>query len=179
MTDSDDAPTQRDGDGGLEATETGVDAANESIDTPDAAPDTQPDTQPDTEQDTGQIGDVHNVEGSLADAAPVVCEMLADGSCSPAPDYALPPCNGCYGYTGQRYDLTAKCLHPPTDETLVCTRACLGGTAVQCYVRETDGSMEVILLEIQVWDDGFEQETGLAECDSALNQEVATAPLCD
>lgn len=155
-------------DAGVDAT---IDVPGEVLaDKPDALHD---DAAPLTDAQAEQGG------GSTDGTAPVVCEALADGSCSPAPDPSLPMCNGCYGYPGQRYDSDAKCLYGSVPETLVCTTVCVAGAAQQCYVRETDGSVEVLFLGYHFWDATFEQETGLTKCDQALSQEVMNAPMCE
>jgi len=108
--------------------------------------------------------------------APISCEILADGSCSPAPDTSLGECNGCYRVTGQWYDVEGKCLYG--GGTRVCTTVCFAFTQVQCYQREVGGTVEVMNLSSLFEDPRFEQETGLVPCGQALNAEVLSAPQC-
>ena len=108
--------------------------------------------------------------------APVSCEILADGNCSPAPDTSLGECNGCYRVTGQWYDVDGKCLYG--GGTLVCTTVCFSFTQVQCYQREVGGTVEVMILSSLFEEPRFEQETGLIPCEQALNAEVVSAPQC-
>jgi hypothetical protein len=142
----------------------------------DATLDATPDAEP---SDGAPVIDVQRDEGGDTEDGPsVVCEALADGSCAPAPDPSVPECNGCYAHAASRYDPDAKCLLEATPET-VCTTVCLAYPVEQCYSRQVDGSVEVLVLGSLFEDERFEQETGLTLCDDALSQEVAAAPACD
>lgn len=129
----------------------------------------------DAAQDTKQM-DEGAAADSQAEDSSVVCKAFPNGTCSPEPDPSLPMCNGCYGYSGRLYDLEARCLR---GSTLVCTTVCTCFLVPQCYVRETDGSVEVIVLECHFESARFGEETGLTECDDALKQEVMKAVTCD
>lgn len=164
---SDTASTKSEGGPSLDgATDAGVDAPIDRL--ADVAEDAGPD-----------VGKGDAGGGGSGGGPTTVCEALMDGSCSPGQDPSVPECNGCYGYPGGRYDLDAKCVHPAVPETLICTTVCTCFTVQQCYVRETDGSVEVLLLGCHFESDQFEQETGLTLCDAALNLEVGNAPMCD
>jgi len=168
---SDDGSAQPERDASVEG------AADASVDvSSDAAFDSQ---QNDSQPGDSQAADAESGAEDAADGATVTCEALPDGSCSPAPDPTLPPCNGCYGVSASRYNADANCLYDATPETLICTTVCVGYGVSQCYQRTVDGSVEVLLLGSYFDDPQFEQETGLAKCDDALNQEVGSAPPCD
>jgi hypothetical protein len=147
----------------------------------DAGQDATLDSMPDVEPGDGAPGtDVQRDEGGDTEDGPsVVCKALADGSCSPAPDPSAVECNGCYAHAASRYDPVAKCLLDATPQTVVCTTVCLAYPVEQCYSRQVDGSVEVLVLGSLFEDERFEQETGLTPCDDALSQEVTAAPACD
>jgi hypothetical protein len=143
----------------------------------DATLDATPDAEP---NDGAPVADARPDEGgNAADGPSLVCEALGDGSCSPAPDPSVTECNGCYAHAASRYDPDAACLLEATPDTVVCTTVCLAYPVQQCYSRQVDGSVEVLLLGSYFEDERFEQETGLTPCDDALSQEVGTAPACD
>ncbi|MFW5741008.1 MAG: hypothetical protein ACOC1F_11645, partial [Myxococcota bacterium] len=107
------------------------------------------------------------------------CEVLADGSCSPPPDYSLPYCNGCYQVLGRHYDIDNHCFLDSESVVFACTSDCVAYQAQQCYVRDDGGTSTYVYADTGYQYHGvFEAETGFVPCAPGIGTEMAAAGDC-